>query len=171
MKRLLFVLCVLTLANLAFAQSGSLIPESAEAPQFQFPTFAKHTLITTYVSSGAPFMVVNPGVATPIDAVHTISCPGTTGTCLLQVNSWVQIGNGIEADEISICVHVDGSQGFANCYTGGVVQIYGRWVNVATSLNFPGLSVGNHTVQTYIFEGNNPLTVGYYNINYEVFKP
>lgn len=114
-------------------------------------------------------MVINPGFS-PIDAVHTISCPGTTGTCLLQVNSWVQIGSGSYGDQVAICIHVDGSQA-GNCYDGGAVPEYGRWVNVATSLNVPGLSAGNHTVQTYMFEGNSPLTVGYYNMNYQVFKP
>ena len=167
MKKLLLVLGFVALASFAFAQSSSHTPESAEAPQF--PAFAKHTLVATYVSSGDPSNVIAPGTS-PIDAVHSISCPGPTGTCLLQVDSWVQIGWGSYSDQVAICIYVDGSQA-GSCYWGGDVPEYGRWVNVATSLNVPGLSVGNHTVQTYIEEANNPLTLGYYNINYKVFKP
>lgn len=172
MKRLILVLCVLTLASLAFAQSGSLTPESAEAPLQFPPPFSKHTSIATYVSTGDPNKVIPAYAATPIDAVNTISCPGPTGTCFLQVNSWVQMGNGSEGDEVYVCLYLDGQDQIGRCEWGGVVQVYGRWVNVATSLNVPGLSVGNHTVQSYIVEATGGgVTLGYYNINYQVFKP
>ena len=165
MKKLLLVLGFLALASCAFAQSSSHTPESAEAPKF--PAFAKHTLMATYISNGY-LGTVEPSDS-PIDAVHTVSCPGTSGTCLFQADAWVQIGWGTYGG-VALCLYVDGSEA-GTCYYSGEVPQDGGWVNVSTSVNAPGISVGNHTVRTYIQLSSNPVTVGYYNINYKVFKP
>jgi len=165
MKKLLLVLGFLALASCAFAQSSSPTQESAEAPQF--PTFAKHTLMATYISNGY-LGTVEPSDS-PIDAVHTVSCPGTSGTCLFQADAWVQIGRGTYGG-VALCLYVDGSEA-GTCYYSGEVPQDGGWVNVSTSVNAPGISVGNHKVQTHIYLTNNTATVGYYSIDYKVFKP
>jgi hypothetical protein len=166
MKKLLLVLGFLALASCAFAQSSGHTPESAVAPKF--PAFAKETLMATYVSSGAPFTIA-PFGDSPIDAAHTVSCPGTSGTCLFQADVWVEIGWGTYG-QVSICLYVDGSEA-GTCYDSGQVPQDGGWVNVSSSVNAPGISVGNHKVQTHIYLTNNTATVGYYSIDYKVFKP
>ena len=165
MKKLLLVLGFVAFASFAFAQSSSQTPESAAAPKS--PAFAKETLMATYVSSGAPYTVA-PFGDSPIDAVHTVSCPGTSGTCLFQADAWVQIGQGTFG-QVAICLYVDGSQA-GTCYYSGEEPQDGGWVNVSTSVNAPGISVGNHTVRTHLQLANG-ATLGYYNINYKVFKP
>lgn len=167
MKKLLLVLSFVALASFAFAQSSSHVPGSAEAPPF--PSFGKHTLMATYISNGN-LNADLPAGDSPVDAVHTISCPGTSGTCLFQADSWVQVGEGTST-QVGICFYVDGKLVNEGCFWGAEVLGDGNYLQVSTSVNAPGLSVGNHEVQTHIFFATAGARVGYYNTNYKVFKP
>ena len=166
MKKLLVFLTLMTVAGLAFAQSGKMMG-NAEGGQ-AYPSFGSHTLKATYISNGALGTTV-PGGDSPIDAVHTISCPGTSGTCLFQADSWVQAGRGT-GDPIAICFYVDGSLVNGACYYDGDVP--DSFLQVSTSINAQGISVGAHTVQTHIYiGGSGGAQLGYYNINYKVYRP
>jgi hypothetical protein len=165
MKKLLVALTLMALASLAFAQSSSKATGGTAAPQF--PSFGKHTLTGTYISNGDLGTSVPEGDS-PLDAVHTISCPGTSGTCLFQIDAWVQVGRGTGAP-VAICFYVDGSL-VGNCYYSEDVP--DNYIQVSTSTNAPGISLGSHTVQTHLYiGGTGGANVGYYNINYKVFKP
>jgi hypothetical protein len=64
---------------------------------------------------------------------------------------------------------VDGSLAGVGCYYSGDVP--DSYIQVSSSINAPALSLGTHTVQTHIYLGGGSADVGYYNINYKVFKP
>ena len=155
MKKLLLVLSLVALSSAAFAQ---------------YPKFQKHTLMDTYISEG--FVASVPPNYAPLDNVHTISCPGTSGTCTFQLDAWVDAryleGN---TNALDICFYVDGVNTglYVNCY-GTNLPLDGSLIEISTSLSKDGIPAGNHTVQTFIFTGYG-AQVFYYNSNYKVFKP
>jgi len=164
MKKLLVVLSLVALASSAFAQSSNRVMGRAGTPQF--PTFGKHTLMATYISAGDPGTTL-PAGDSPVDSVHTISCPGTSGTCLFQIDAWVQLGRGT-GSPAAICLYVDGSMVNGGCYYSGDVP--DDYIQVSSSINAPGIAAGKHTVQTHVYLDGG-ANIGYYNINYKVFKP
>jgi hypothetical protein len=154
MKKLLLVLTFAALTSVAFAQ---------------FPTFRKHTLMATYISEGY-VQSVPPGYA-PIDALHTISCPGTSGTCTFQLDAWVAAGNsGTYTSLIELCFYVDGSSVPTYCHYSGELPLDGSTLEVSTSLSKDGIPVGAHTVQTLIYTSYGAV-IYHYNSNYKVYKP
>jgi hypothetical protein len=156
MKKLLLVLGFVALTSVAFAQ---------------FPKFQKHTLVETYISEG--YVASAPPHDAPLDAVHTISCPGTSGTCTFQLDAWVDARTPVtDTNPIAICFYVDGSNinSHGNCYYSGNLPLDGSFLEASTSLSKDGIPVGDHTVQTRIYTADG-AEVFYYNANYKVYKP
>jgi hypothetical protein len=146
-----------------------------------FPRFAaeispdalatKHVLEGTYNSSGNFDATVTPSNATAISLPLTISCPGTTGTCTIQADMWIQ--NGAQTSNHNtnlVCLYIDGAP-LAFCdFEAGESPNDGTLVQTSSSQGVSGLARGNHTVQTYFWTENGAY-VGYYNSNYRVYKP
>jgi len=156
MKKLLLVLSFVALSSAAFAQ---------------YPKFQKHTLMATYISEG--YAASLPPADAPLDAVHTISCPGTSGTCTFQLDAWVDARYiGTDTDEIAVCFYMDGVNIGPNgsCYYSAVLPLDGSTLEISTSLSKDGIPFGNHTVQTHIYTTHG-CDVFYYNSTYKVYKP
>lgn len=180
MKKMWVILCVVAIASLpAWAQDRSLSSarahtgQSMNAPETVAPqTVVKHVLKNVYnskcVESGGscPFVGLAGGL-NPIDSSITVSCPGTTGTCLIQADQWVQFGFA-SGDAVAICFFVDGAS-VNGCYNEGGASA-GAFTMYSVS---QGITVthGNHTVQTQVYDFNGGSEYLYYNFNYSVFKP
>ncbi len=168
MKKLLLVLTFVALAGLAFAQSSSNVMGSNEAGQ-NFLTFGSHTLKATYVSTGDLADYIPAGYQ-PIDGVNSVSCPGTSGHCIIQSDAWVEVGDfPYTLNKVAICLYVDGTLVNGTCWWSGEVPADYSYFQASTSLNTT-VPPGKHTVQTQVSTTYGAV-VGYYNINYKVFKP
>ena len=148
----------------AMAQSSSVFGHQASgnAPL----VFTKHVIKGMYNTSADLEATMVAGL-NAIDGANTVSCPGTSGTCLIQADQSFEaiVATG---DGVAICLYVDGAL-VNGCYwnggsTGWAYSMY------ATS---QGISVkfGNHTVQTVVYDELGGSTLAYYNFNYNVYKP
>ncbi len=132
----------------------------------------KHVLEGTYNNNGTyTGGAVAADTYTPIDTELTVACPGTSGTCTIQADMWIE--NGGESSSLNanvICLYVDGTpSSFCGAGTGETPSD-GSYVQNSTSQAVTGLAHGNHTVQTYFYSFNG-AKVAYYSSNYRVYKP
>src|SRR5215469_13266703 len=93
MKKMWVVLCVLAMASLsAWAQNaskpGARASEGA-SDNVALPADVKHVLKNVYNNTGNLFTTTVVGY-NAIDSKTTVLCPGTSGTCLIQADQWVQ---------------------------------------------------------------------------------
>jgi hypothetical protein len=170
MKKLSLVLIFVTLSSLGFAQLSA-TGEALATPKSQFPvSFAQHTLKQTYIVSAFSGVSFTGGNYTAIDAPHKVLCPGTTGSCLIQADSWVQFGgNGTSDNATRISLFVDGIE--VETYLAGELPTGFYYGNLSNS---SGITVpfGTHTIQTFAWSvGGGGGTVGYYNLAYRIYKP
>lgn len=68
-------------------------PADAGAPAVAASVAQNHLLKGTYINTNRPTTSTNlaSGIV-PIDALTTVTCPGTTGTCTIEFDQLVQIG-------------------------------------------------------------------------------
>jgi len=168
-KNLFLALTFVVLANLAFAQSSSTM-ERANIPQAL--TFGKHTLVANYISNGVSgsTTTVSSGQV-PLDNVRSISCPGTTGTCVFQIDAWVQVGgSSFAGSDFAVCLVVDGALVNNTCFFSGEIPADGSFNQMSSSITTGAVKSGAHNVQTQIFT-NSGAEIGFFTINYKVFKP
>ncbi|MGB8543663.1 MAG: hypothetical protein WCD49_18690 [Candidatus Acidiferrales bacterium] len=129
-----------------------------------------HVLEKTYNNTGGVPTDAPSNTYTPIDHQLTVLCPGTTGTCSIEADMWVENGDSnstINAN--AVCLYVDGKATNFCPYSGETPADY-TWVQSSASQIVSGLAPGNHTVQTYFWSNNGTLT-STYNSNYRVYKP
>ena len=128
----------------------------------------KHVLQGTIITSGFPALTVPPTGSTPVDAPQTISCGGTTGTCLIQVDHSATTESNTTNNQFALCLVLDGVMVNGCFYTG-----------TTPSDNTPAtdyfsenavVSHGMHTVQT-VAESHNGTFVEYFSNTYRVYKP
>ncbi len=167
MKKLLAGMTFALMATLTvWAQTGT-GPGRRIEPQFS--SFKSEALKATYISSGDLETTLGSGDQ-PVDAVHKVTCPGS-GTCTIQADGWVEAGGESSTfNEAALCLYVDGSLVNGTCYFSGEVPADGSYAQIASSLSAPGLSPGSHTVQIHLYTFSGAF-VGYYNVNYRVYKP
>jgi hypothetical protein len=54
----------------------------------------RHVLEGTYNNTSSYESSVSAGTWTSLDTPLTVACPGTTGTCTIQLDGWVESGDG-----------------------------------------------------------------------------
>jgi len=175
------LLTVFSIAGCALlsAQSQSTSPGAAPAnPPLQRsvnpPAGANHILQGTYFSVGNHFSAMAPPATyTPVDNPQTIQCPGSSGTCTIEADMWVETGNTSigTPNNFALCASVDGvfiENGA--CYYSADTPNDASFVTGTRSDTRGGYAVGSHTVQTYIYT-NNGTPVQQYNVSYRVYKP
>ena len=147
---------------------------SAQEQQDAPATATKHVLQGTYINSGEYTTnggFISPAEYFPIDSQLTVSCPGTSGTCSIQADMWVQNGNEtFTFNTYSMCLYVDGVPAPNCASTVGSTPSDGTFAQGSTSEIVGNLKYGNHTVQTKFFSGDGTY-VEYYTFNYRVYKP
>jgi len=133
------------------------------------PAAVKHAGQGVYINTGNVGTTVAGGTYTAVDAPITVLCPGTTGTCLLQADEWLQTGQGSTAgNEFALCFYVDGSS-IGSCWYNGSTPADGTYVMGSTSAG-KTVTHGSHTVQTFVYSANGAY-LSYYNNTYRVYKP
>jgi len=165
MNKLSKVTLLLALAVVSFGvySGAQAIPET---------TATKHVLEGTYINNGNHNATVPAATYTPVDTKLTVSCPGTSGTCTIEADMWVDnyLSGGGSLNSITICLYVDGVQTSGCAYETSETPPDGSHNHASTSQPLSGLAPGNHTVQTY-FYSNEGAFVEYYTTNYRVYKP
>jgi len=146
---------------------------AAESPAPLAPTSqaVNHALQRNYFSSGtlggASLLAFT---NTPVDAAQTIICPGTSGSCTIQADHWIELQGSTAGNEAWGCLLVDGNED-PNCgFLDNKIPPDGGWVQATSSHFVSRIPVGIHTVQT-IVNSTGGVNAAYYNINYRVFKP
>jgi hypothetical protein len=160
-------------AVFAFALFGLRAMEGQDAASV--PAIAtNHTLKGTYINSGLDTNtggVVSPAEYFPIDSQLTVACPGTSGTCSIEADMWVQNGNEtFTSNTYGMCFFVDGTPAPNCASTVGSTPSDGTYVQGSTSEIVSGVAHGSRTVQTKSFSGDG-AHVGYYTIIYRVYRP
>jgi hypothetical protein len=131
-----------------------------------------HVLEKTYNNNGLYGPISVPALSyTPIDTPLTVVCPGTSGTCTIQADMWIENGGQTSTgNQNSICLYVDGHPSPFCSYDAGETPSDGGFVQTSTSQSVSGLAHGNHTVQMY-FSTDDGVAVLYFNSTYRVYKP
>jgi hypothetical protein len=154
------ILKVTSLLALAVASLG--IYSGAQ----QAPALAtNHVLKGTFINNGNYNANAAAGTFTPIDTALSVSCPGTSGTCTIEADMWIQ--NASDGGGNTVCLFVDGSESSGCPYeTSGTSGIF-----ETISASWPvTVEHGTHTVQTYVYSNDGEF-VGFYTTNYRVYKP
>ena len=145
----------------------------AETPTTLAPALlaVNHALQRNYFSSGSFFGASLPAATySAVDSAQTVVCPGTSGTCTIQADHWIELQGSTAGNEAWGCLAVDGVLD-PNCgFLDNKIPPDGGWVQATSSHLVSGVPAGTHTVQTFV---NSLLGVNaaYFNINYRVFKP
>ena len=145
----------------------------AETPATLAPSVlaVNHALQRNYFSSGSHFGAFLPAFTySAVDGAQTVVCPGTSGTCTIQADHWIELKGSTAGNEAWGCLAVDGVLD-PNCgFLDNKIPPDGGWVQATSSHLVSGVPAGTHTVQTFV---NSLLGVNaaYFNINYRVFKP
>ena len=133
------------------------------------PAAVKHVGNGAYINSGVYGTTILAATFTPINAAITVTCPGSTGTCLLQADQWIQTGLGTTTfNEFAICLYVDGVN-TGNCWYNGSTPSDTSFV-IGTTSSGKTITHGNHVVQSIVYS-NNGAFMSYYNFTYKIFKP
>jgi len=173
MKKMWVVLCVLAMVSLsAWAQNASKPgARASEAASDKVAPAAviKHVLRNMYNNNGNLLGATTVFGYNAIDSATTVSCPGTSGTCLIQADQWVQwiVPSN---DDIGIWLLVDGSDVNGCPINSSVATLTGSYT-VNTFSQGKTVPFGNHTVQTFVYDNSGGTVLAFYNINYNVFKP
>jgi len=140
-------------------------PPGTDAPA------TKHVLVATYYTAGSlGGTSLVPDTLTPVDTPQTISCPGTSGTCLIIADHWLELSSGSGGGEVAGCLYVDGVADSFCEYNEGELPVDGSYNQFSSSHATSGVSHGSHTVQTYVICYNG-CNAAYYHINYRIYKP
>lgn len=130
----------------------------------------------TYVVHGSGPSSIPASSWTAVDPGLTIVCPGTTGKCTITADISVQSGGGSTASNSgAVALSVDGtivctSDASNGCHYAAEIPSDGRFVEDNELNQLSGVTLGNHTVQTFVWSDNGAVG-GFYNIRYQVLKP
>lgn len=130
-----------------------------------------HVLQKSYISQGTLVGAFFPAFTyTAVDSPQTVTCPGTSGTCTIQADHWVEMKGSSPANQAWVCLAVDGTLDNFCGFLDDKIPPDGSWVQATSSHNVSGVPVGTHTVQTFA-NSQAGINVSYFNINYRVYKP
>jgi len=130
------------------------------------------TLEATYLDKGYYPTGLNIGTArTAVGPVVTVDCPGTSGTCTIQADQFIQVGDGSTSGQLfTVGFYLDGVADGDEQIVGSI-PLSGTYMVGATSESQTGVAVGTHTVQIYIYAREQTGSVYNYNTNFRVYKP
>lgn len=137
-------------------------------------TAANHVLKGTYIDTVNGTQVTIPAATlTAVGNPLTVSCPGTTGTCIIEADMWAQnAGGSTTGNDFLLCLYVDGTAVDPYCFGyAGVTPADGSVLMGSSSQSLSGVAAGSHTVQTYFWSRNGGCYVQYRHFTYRVYKP
>jgi hypothetical protein len=158
--RLLIVLLVLGVCGVAAAQDAPAMSTS------------RQVLRGTYIDQGSYMsgLMIPAMTWTNIGEPLMITCPGMRGMCTIQLDAWIQNGNGMSmGNQYQVCFCLDGMR-VSDCQVVGSTPSDGSLVIGSTSELARMVSAGTHMVQTVVWSMNG-MSVFHYTSNYRVYKP
>jgi len=187
MKRFIFAIALLMTSLSGFAQNPPHPPIEVRKSEVRVNSAVKNdSLATAQVLKGSYFVHgTQNGVFfaanefTAVDNLLTIECPGASGTCTIVADMWVQTGADFTisnpSDNYAVCLYVDGvnvdtADGTRGCHYTANTPSDGTFVEGGEENSLSGVTVGNHTVQTFLWTDDG-TPVYNYNISYHVYKP
>jgi hypothetical protein len=135
-------------------------------------TGGAHTLYATYAKYSNTPVIVGAGFQ-PVDDGTTFTCPGPGGSCLVEFDQYVQIGDSATGNRWAICSELDGvSVSTPGCAYQGYTHIAGQYLyQVGSFVQFAvNVPPGTHTLQTFVYSDHG-LTKGLWSLIYRVYKP
>ena len=167
MKKLLLVFSIVCIASLAFAQHNT-SAMGQKRPDYPI-SFSHHTLKNTYIYEQDFSGTSEPAGFFAVDPADTASCPGTSGTCLIVADQWLQIGaETFTGNRAALCFYIDGAPVNA-CYFSGETPADGTYEQISTTQG-ASVSFGSHTVETIGYSDFGTF-LGTANFTYRVYKP
>ncbi len=172
LKKSFWLVLLMSLMGTVVSLAAQELPQSAASPLITagpdislggpytpYQTFAKYSNSIKFVGAGDQ----------PLDTgATTITCPGP-GSCLIEIDDFVQIGSNAADNLWSICAKVDGV--YVDTPYGpyqGYTHIAGQYLySVGSFVQFAVVSPGTHTVQTFIYSQDG-LTESIWSISYKV---
>jgi hypothetical protein len=145
------------------AASDAVVPASVTS---------KRKLKRNFISQDSGSVAVGAGFQ-PVDAPTTINCPSTpyTSTCTIEAEQHLQVKGSTAGNSWAICTQVDGAfMGEPLCPFLGVVPSDGTLIFGSFAQTKTGVSVGDHTVQTFVYTANG-ATRSIYEIAYRLYVP
>ena len=107
--------------------------------------------------------------STPIGKPLIVECPGSSGTCVIEADLFIQSGQSdVTGNQYSLCLSVDGSLA-PNCQIVGSTPADYTYANGSTSQLVTGVAPGDHVVQAF-FSTTKGTNVFNYTSNYRVYK-
>lgn len=171
---LLAIAVVVCLVSSSFAQKRVTAPKTMPVSGGVGPALAvNHVLKHTYNTTGDSFAFATGFTWTAVDALQTINCPGTTGTCTVIAPHWIQLGgNATAGDHAATCIYVDGSSSYdTGCgFYSTILDASGLYEQTSSTHTLAKVPFGNHTIQTYVWTDDGE-TIGFYDVTYSVYKP
>lgn len=163
--------------NLVSAQGQKPRPGRVEAVPPVFASSAlppavaiRHYPQGVYLSTGNGFgTFINAATFTPVDAAVTLSCPGTSGTCTVLANQFVETNGSTTNNNAALCFYVDGVNVPNACFFTNEIPSDGTFDQSAT-ISWGTVSVGTHTAQTVLYCSGG-CNLYEYNLQYTVYKP
>jgi hypothetical protein len=155
-----------TVTNLSAIAALLFVATAGSAQNVYANRVLRTTRFTTDTTSGA---ITIPSGVVALDSPGTINCPGTSGTCTLEIDQHVQVGGSqVASNQVGICTMVDGA--FLPCPILGVVPLSGFWATPSFVQVRSGLGLGSHTVQTFVstVAGGSRSS---YSVTYRIYKP
>jgi hypothetical protein len=140
----------------------------------------KENLVGTYFVQGFQNFTFFPGNEyTAVDSPLAVNCPGTSGTCTIVADMWVQTGGtpSSASNNYAVCLYVDtvnvgtvGDGSYGCHYTENTPSDGITFIEAGEENLLSGVALGAHQVQTFLYT-NYGTPVEYYNISYRVYKP
>jgi hypothetical protein len=158
--RLLIVMLMLGVCGVAAAQDAPAMGAS------------RHVLRGTYIDQGSDMsgLMVPAMTWTNVGKPLMITCPGMSGMCSVQLDAWIQNGNGMSmGNQYQVCFCLDGMRA-PDCQMVGSTPSDGTLVIGSTSELVKMVSPGTHMVQSVVWSMNG-MSVFHYTSNYRVYKP
>ncbi len=131
-----------------------------------------HTLYATVVHyNNTP--TLKTGGFQPLDDATTVTCPDGGGSCLIEFDQYLQIGDNTTNNRWAICSKLDGVfVSTPNCPYQGYTHLAGEYFyKVGSFVQFAGsVSPGTHTVRTFV-NSDDGLAAATWSIIYRVYQP
>ena len=127
--------------------------------------------VRTYFSSGVSFATIHASPAA-FGAPISVSCPGTTGKCKIEIDNYLQVGgNDTDGNAVAMWEVRDGSVASFPGGTYDEIPSDGGYQAVSFIESLPGVNHGTHRIQPMVAATGGDVSAYNFSIVIRVYKP
>ena len=143
------------------------------APAVKPNTVPIHTApVRTYFASNNANLALSAGTPAALGSPISVSCPGTTGKCKIEIDNSLQVGGNSTAGNYAAIWEVrDGSVVSAPGGPYSEVPSDGGFSTMSFTENFSGVLHGTRSIQPTVVASSGSMTAYNYTIVIRVYKP